>query len=160
MGLSPSGKGRLSATKYWAVRAAVIVGGAALGYLVGTGIIKLVGMFAKSHPKLTITLVKKLGINVTSKIMNIFGLNFMKNMTSGALINFVTNWFTSPGTKMPLAFVKLLVEACQKLGIEIVFHAGHYGTAWNIPHLHLGNHKGHLALAANSVAWIKKFLGV
>ena len=155
-GLTP----KRTPVRYWAVRVAVIVGGAAIGYLIGTAIVKLVSLFVKAHPTVTINLIKKFGVKATTKIMNIFKLNFMKYMKAGTLINFVANWFSSPDKKMPLSFVKLLIEACKGIGIKVVYDAGHKGTGWNIPHLHLGNHKGHLALASEAVEWVKKILGV
>lgn len=160
MGFAPSGKGRWNAAKYWAVRAAVIAGGAAIGYLVGTGIIKLVGIYVKSNPTVAITLIKKYGVDTTVKIMNIFGLNFLEYMNSGMLISFVSNWFNTPNNKMSLAFTKLLVKACETLGLAITYDSGHSGTNWNVPHIHIGNHKGHLALVEEAIEWIKNYLGI
>ena len=160
MGLAPSGKGIWNATKYYAVRAAVTVGTAALGYLVGTGIIKCVSIYIKGNPTATITLVKKLGADTAAKIMNAFGLNFMKYMKKGTLISFIANWFNEPTKKMSLEFTKLLIDACDALGIGYEFHSGHNKTKWNIPHLHIGNHKGHLALSGTAVSWIKRLLGI
>ena len=159
MGLAPSGKGRWNAVKYWAVRAAVVAGAAAIGYLVGTGIVKLVGLYVKSNPGVSISLIKKYGIDTSVKIMNTFGINFLKYMKPGTLINFVANWFNSPTKKMSLGFTKLLVEACKALGLQFEFHTGHKGT-WDVPHLHIGNHKGHLALVEAAAEWIKSLLGI
>ena len=145
MGFAPN-QNFWRATTYWAIRAAVIIGGAAIGYLVGTGIIKLVATFIKANPTVVIKLIKSLEVSTTTKIMNIFGLNFMSYMSSGMLISFAQQVLSKPSLKLSLDFVKLLYNACKAKGIKMTVDAGHPGTLWNFFHLHIGKNRVHIGL--------------
>ena len=158
MGLSPSGNW-WNRTKYWVVRAAVIIGGAAIGYLIGTAIVKLVAVLIQANPTIVFNLANKLGISTTIKIMKAFGLNFMSLMPAGTLINFADKYLSSPSLKLSLDFVKMLYEACKKLGISMSVHTGHPGTEWNVLHLHIGKRRIHLALLEEAYNWLKGILG-
>ncbi len=61
LGLAPKGKGWWNATRYWAVRAGVVVGGAVIGWFAGTTIINLAKQFLIKQPTLILTVINKLG---------------------------------------------------------------------------------------------------
>lgn len=83
----------------------------------------------------------------------------MSLMPAGTLINFADKYLSSPSLKLSLDFVKMLYEACKKLGISMSVHTGHPGTEWNVLHLHIGKRRIHLALLEEAYNWLKGILG-
>ena len=67
--------GYYSGAKYIAVRAAAIVGGAALGWFAGSLLIKLVKTYLTSHPQTAIRIVAKYGPKTLIRFRSIFGLS-------------------------------------------------------------------------------------
>ena len=150
--------GYYSGAKYIAIRAAAVVGGAALGWFAGKLLIKLVSYYIEHNPAIMIKLVQKFGADTAVKIMNFFGTNFLKRMSVGTLVNLAKN-LSSPTRKLPLKFVQYLYQACKSLGLKVTVDSGHKGTAWNSYHMHIGNARIHLALSQSAYAWLIKILG-
>ena len=54
-----------------------------------------------------------------------------------------------------LAQVKELFSLARQYNISIVADLnGHIGTAWEIPHIHLGDARIHVAVAKEAIEWI------
>ena len=66
--------GYYSGWKYWAIRAAAIAGGAALGWFAGSVLIRLVKLYLSYHPQTSIKIVARYGPAALMKIKRIFGL--------------------------------------------------------------------------------------
>lgn len=62
-GYKPSGKGFWNATKYWAIRTGVIIGGAAVGWFAGTAILSLAKAYLVQNPLMMPSIIKKLGVS-------------------------------------------------------------------------------------------------
>ena len=62
--------------KYWAIVAAAVAGGIALGWFVGTKIIKLIKIYLLNNPQTMIEIVKRFGPNALYKIQRIIGISF------------------------------------------------------------------------------------
>ncbi len=88
--------GYYSGAKYIAIRAATIVGGAALGWFAGTLLIKLVKNYLVSNPQTFIKISAKYGPKTLTKFKNIFGIQpFKLNRLSSWLYYKATSAATS-----------------------------------------------------------------
>ena len=66
--------GYYSGWRYSAIRAAAVVGGAALGWFAGTKIIKLVKLYVRKNPIIFIRIASRYGINALDTFRYVFGL--------------------------------------------------------------------------------------
>ena len=152
-GLSPLGKG---AWKYWALRSAVAIGGAALGWFAGGLITKQLVKYLSRNPRIILKLSSKLGPKVLVSILNSLGINPIGLMDKSLLMGFLQTVFNNPKVTMPSAWVKALLPIAEKFGWSIRLDSGHIGTAWNFIHLHIG--KVHIAIHKSIISFINAFL--
>ena len=150
--------GYYSGWKYYAIRTAAVVGGAALGWFSGSLLVKYVSRYILNNPSIIIKIVKKYGVNTLTRIMNLCGKNFLKQLSPNFLVNMARQCLSNSTLKLPLNFIKLLYEACKALGISMELHSGHSGTAWSSYHLHIGNPRIHVALVKTAYDWLLKRL--
>ena len=68
--------GYTSGAKYVAIRAAAVVGGAALGWFSGSLLIRLVKAYITKNPQIMIKIVTRYGPKTLMRLRTIFGLNF------------------------------------------------------------------------------------
>ncbi len=153
-GFTPSSKSGKIAAKYWAIRIAVTAGGAAIGYLVGTAIVKLVTRFLIKNPRYVIKIINRIGIKNATKIKSFLGINLLKYLRPGTLVNILKK-LSSPGNVISTSLVKLLFEACNYLNIGIIIHTGHEGTNWTSYHMHVGSARVHIAILEAAYYWLK-----
>ena len=73
--------------KYWALRSAIAVGGAAIGWFAGSLLAKSVASYLKIHPDVVFKMTAKIGSSSFYSIMKFLGINpFTLSMDSGKFI--------------------------------------------------------------------------
>ncbi len=79
--------------KYIAIRAAAVVGGAALGWFAGTLLIRLVKSYLTSHPQVAIKIVARYGPKTLMRFRSIFGLStsFMGSAIQSSISKAISN---------------------------------------------------------------------
>lgn len=152
-GFYPSGK---NATKYWLLRSAIAVGGAALGWIAGGLITKYLIKYLSKNPQIIFQLSSKLGSKFIVNALQFFGINPIGLMSKSMLMGFLQSVFNNPNVIMPSEWIKMLLPIADNFGWLIRLDYGHVGTAWNFIHLHIG--KVHIAILKSIVEFIIKFI--
>ena len=136
----------LDGWKYWAVRGAVTVGGAAIGWFAGTAISKVAATYLSENPTMLFKLGASLGSTKFVFAMKFLGINPFETISdSGKFIGIINKFFNTPKVQVGLDWAKTIIQKAQEFGYDIRLDSGHPGTKWEeIAHLNIG--KYHVAI--------------
>ncbi len=152
-GLSPSGRG---SWKYWILRSAVAIGGAALGWFAGSLVIKLAVDFIAKNPRILLSLAAKKGAPLIINILWVLGINPLSMMDKSLMMGFLNDFFNKTKLTLPSSWAESLVEIANKFGLHVELHSPHLGNAWCFPHLKINNL--HVRISEEVFSLIKKLL--
>ena len=152
-GLSPSGRG---SWKYWILRSAVAIGGAALGWFAGSLVIKLAVDFIAKNPRILLSLAVKKGAPLIINILWVLGINPLSMMDKSLMMGFLNDFFNKTKLTLPSSWAESLVEIANKFGLHVELHSPHLGNAWCFPHLKINNL--HVRISEEVFSLIKKLL--
>ena len=146
----------LEGWKYWTVRAAVTVGGGAIGWFAGSAITSAVSSFLTANPAKMLSLAHSLGPSVFSTAMKFLGINpALLINDSGKFYGLLQTAFNTPHVQIGYEWAKALIQKAQQFGISVRLDAPHNNN-WNVWHLNIG--KYHVAINSQIIDAIKKLL--
>ena len=82
--------------------------------------------------------------------------------SAGAFVSWAKHSFEQTKQVLNLAQTQQLFEMAKQFGVKItadkVHLTGHPGTNWEIPHIHLGDARVHIAISKDAVEWVLRNL--
>ena len=150
----------LEGWKYWTVRAAVTVGGTAIGWVAGRAITSAVASFLTANPANMLSLAHKLGPSMFSTAMKFLGINpALLINDSGKFYGLLRKAFNVPHVQVGYEWEKALIQKAQQLGISVRLDAPHNtaNNKWVVWHLNIG--KFHVAIDPKIIDTIREQLG-
>ena len=120
--------------KYWALRSAIAVGGAAIGWFAGSLLAKSVALYLKMYPDVVFKMTAKIGSSSFYSIMKFLGINpFTLSMDSGKFIG-VARALNSQKITLSYEWAVNLYKKATQFGYKIALDEPHGGYSW---HIHL-----------------------
>lgn len=120
--------------KYWALRSAIAVGGATIGWFAGSLLAKSVASYLKMHPDVVFKMTAKIGSSSFYSIMKFLGINpFTLSMDSGKFIG-VARALNSQKITLSYEWAVNLYKKATQFGYKIALDEPHGGYSW---HIHL-----------------------